>query len=211
MIKDQLSKSLPAIKIPKICHESQRGALQKQIVQAWGYKIGGRKDASYGHIALDAERMILSEAEASGTVFATHALPFIRSLWETDSPNRDEQRLNRFLIKLGQKLADKKNRRKLPDWSQNSVDQTLRYIVMGWCERINVDGEKWPPLCCLNTNALATFLMLCEPSRWRTIKGTRLPQNPRRLKRAIERLGLKSIPKGRIKEVRKNQGQFFFR
>lgn len=184
--------------------QSQERALTKLIIQANGYKLGGRGDASLGSIPLDAERMFLSEVEATGTVFAVQGLMmFIHNLWEKDSPYRSEARLNSFLIKLGRALADTTKRRELPDWS-NGVQQHLRYIVHGWCEGITVDGERWPLLCCLSYPALAKFLTLCIPQRWK-------PTNdPRALERAVERLGLVPISKGKIKYVEKRNGQFRF-
>jgi hypothetical protein len=49
------------------------------------------------------------------------------------NPDRNEPRLNRFLIKLGRALAANEKRRKLPDWTH--MDQTMRLIVDGWCEK----------------------------------------------------------------------------
>jgi hypothetical protein len=192
--------------------QSQERALTKLIAQANGYKLGGRGDASLGSIPLDAERMFLSEVEATGSAMVRGLLPFIRRLWETDktvivktaaglenrvipNPDLSEARLNRFLIKLGRALADNKKRRELPDWL-HGVDQTLRYIVHGWCESITVDGERWPPLCFFTTLALAEFLTLCNPPRWNKT------QDPRTLERAIRRLGLVSLSRGRIRHVK---------
>jgi hypothetical protein len=161
----------------------------------------------------------------------TALLPFIRSLWEKDktvivktatnrwrpsaadwaaglerriipNPNLSEDRLNRFLIKLGRALSATEKRRELPDWMH--MDQTMRFIVHGWCESIIVDGERWPQLCFLTTPALAKFLTLCTPQRWRT------ERDPRTLERAVARLGLLRMPQGRIKHVEKKLGQFRF-
>jgi len=237
MIEEQLSNSLPPIKIPKVCQKSKERALHILILQARGIKAGGQGDAHSGNTKIDAEQMFLSEVEAAGNVLVVRGLlPFLRSLWESEGYYRTEikrrwiksfnskkqtrykleiqkldVRLNRFLIRLGKALSSEKNRRQLPDWSERSVNQTLRYIVEGWSQRIVVDGEKWPPLCCLSTNALAEFLTLCKPRRWTIIPGTQLPQNPRALERSIQRLGLVRIPKGRLKEVEKRNGQFYFR
>jgi hypothetical protein len=212
--------------------QSQNRALRKLIIQAWGYKCKEGGGASIGSTEIDIERMLLSEAEATGSAMKVGGLlPFIRSLWEKDKkvivktaaarwqptpmdwaaglerrviPNQDmsEDRLNSFLIKLGRALADTKKRRELPDWTD--MDQTIRFIVHGWCENIIVDGENWPPLCFLTTPALAKFLTLCNPQRWKA------RHDPRTLERAIIRLGLVRIPNGRIKHVEKRFGQFCF-
>jgi hypothetical protein len=84
------------------------------------------------------------------------------------------------------------------------MDQTMRFIVHGWCESIIVDDLRWPALCFLSTPALAKFLTLCEPPRWKE------HQDPRTLERKIARLGLMRIPGGRIKKVVKKGGRIHF-
>jgi hypothetical protein len=133
------------------------------------------------------------------------------NLWASES------RLNRFLKRLGRALESTKKRGEfwVLDWQKN-VNRTLSYIVQGWCKRIRVDGELWPPLCCLSTPALAKFLTLCKvpPGQaplWNKEKETGLPKQPRTLEQEIRRMKLVRIPKGRIKEVEKKFGQFRFR
>src|SRR5439155_13767669 len=115
-----------------------------------------------------------------------------------------ENRLNRFLIRLGRALASTGNRRQLPDWL-HGVDQKERFVVEGWCERIIVDGEYWPPLCCFTSAALVKFLSLCKVTHAKLT-----PKNARTFERAILRLGLKRIPRRRIKRVEKPFGEFRF-
>jgi len=211
---------------------SQARALNTLIIQARGYRRKAGGGASIGPTEIDIERMMLSEAEAAGSAMKVRGLlPFIRSLWEAEktvivktagsnsqstsadwasglerkiipNPHKSEARLNRFLIKLGRALAATEKRRTLPDWGH--MDQTIRFVVEGWCESIIVDGERWPHLCLLTTPALARFLTLCAPRRWGR------ERDPRTLERAITRLGLIRIPKGRIQRVEKRFGQFRF-
>lgn len=125
-IREQRRHALPPMVAPKVCLESKGRAMQKLTLQAldWKQKEGGR--AASGDIPIDAERMFLSKVEAMGTVFAARGLlPFINGLWKADSPYQSENRLNRFLIKLGRALASKKKRTSLPDWL-HKVDQTER-------------------------------------------------------------------------------------
>jgi hypothetical protein len=201
---------------------SQRQALNKLIIKPWGYRCKAAGGASVGAMEIDVERMILSEAEATGSALKATGLPrFLRSLWETDktlivktaagferrvipNPDRSEARLNRFLIKLGQALARTKKRRALPDWL-HGVDQTERFIVHGWCESITVDNERWPPLCFLTTPTLTRFLRMCKVTHCK-LGG----KDSRTIERAIQRLGLVRIPQGRIKHVEKRGGSFHF-
>jgi hypothetical protein len=216
------------LKVSQSCMIAQR----KLTIQALGYKSKESGGASIGETEIDIEQMLLTEAEATGSAMKVgHLLPYIRGLWETEktvlvrksgvkkissmaeweaslerkvipNPDRSEPRLNRFLIKLGQALADKKKRRVLPDWKH--MDQTVRFVVEGWCERIIVDGEQWPPLFLFSTPALAKFLSYCNPPRWQE------SHDPRTLERAILRLGLVRIQKGRIKRVEKKFGGLHF-
>ena len=187
--------------IPKACYDSQKRAMAKLTMQALGIKCRPGGDSTFGDIAVDAEQCLLSEVEASGTVRGTYFLPFVRSLGETGSPYKDDARLDRFLIKVGRKLENKSKRRNLPDWHYG-VDQTMQYIVHGWCVRILVDGEKWPPLCCLSTPVLKGFLRLA--------KGVRTAKEARTIEQEIRRLGLKRISKGRVMRVEKRFGVFRF-
>ena len=201
--------------------QSQIQAMNKLMIEASGYKCKKGGGASIGSTEIDFEQMMLSEAEATGSAMKVTGLPgFLRSLWETDktvivkttegiehrvipNPDRSETRLNSFLIKLGQKLADTKRRRELPDWMH--MDQTLRFIVHGWCENIIVDGEHWPQLCFLTTPALAKFLTFCNPQRWKA------NQDPRTLEKSILRLGLMRIPRHcRFNHFEKKFGEFHF-
>jgi hypothetical protein len=191
--------------IPKACYESQERALKKLTRQAWRLKQNPRGNASIGDTRINAEQMFLAEVEATGTVFASSGLfDFIRRLWDPASPGRSEARLNRFLIKLGRALAATGKRRDLPDWLQG-VDQTERFIAEGWCGNISVGGENWPPLCCFTTPALVKFLRLCRVSHCKLAA-----KDPRTIERAIARLGLVRIPRGRIRHVEKRLGEFRF-
>jgi hypothetical protein len=211
--------------------QSQSEALNKLIIQAWGYRCRKGGGASIGETEVDIERMMLSEAESTGSAMkVTGLLRFIRSLWESEktvlvrtatsrwrptpadwaaglerrvipNPDKSETRLNRFLIKLGRALTATEKRRELPDWMH--MNQTIRFVVHGWCESIIVDGERWPQLCFLTTPALAKFLTLCTPQRWTN------DRDPRSLERAITRLGLIRFPGRRIKHVEKKAGQIF--
>ena len=206
-VDDERRNALPPMKIPKACYDSQERAREKLMLQALGLKRDDAGDASLGGIRIGAEQMFVSEVEATGTVFGVRGLlPFLESLWATDSPYRSETRLNGFLIKLGRALAaPTKKRRELPDWLQ-SVDQTERFIVEGWCESIFVDGERWPSLCCFTSRALVVFLSLCDVKHCK-LAGTK---DSRTLEKAIQRLGLVRIPRGRIKHVEKKFGVFRF-
>jgi len=140
-----------------------------------------------------------------GIVYAETLQPDIVLLPDKDGLWASEARLNSFLKKLGKALANKKERGKplfVPDW-QHGVEKVLQFVVAGWCERIWVDGEQWPPLCCLTSPALAKFLNLC--------KACGRVDDARTLEQTIRRLGLRRIPKGRIKEVERPLGQFRFR
>ena len=212
--------------------QSQEQALNKLMIQALGYRCKKGGGASIGETEVDIERMMISEAEATGSAMkVTGLLPFIRSLWESDktvlvktaksqwrptpadwaaglerrgipNPDMSETRLNRFLIKLGRALAATEKRRELPDWMH--MNQTIRFVVHGWCESMIVDGEPWPQLCFFTTPGLVKFLTLCTPQRWTN------DRDPRSLERAITRLGLIRFPRCRIKQVEKKGGQVFF-
>lgn len=194
------------MKVPAVCLESQRRAQDKLTLQALGLRPKPGGDAAIGDTEIDAERLFLSKVEATGTVFAVRGLMvFVNNLWRADSPYRSEDRLNRFLIKLGRALAAKGKRTSLPDW-QRKVDQTERYIVFGWCDRIVVDGERWPPLCFLTTPALVKFLKLCNVTHCKLAT-----KDARTIERSIQRLGLIRVPrKNRIRRVDKRLGQFVF-
>lgn len=198
--------ALRPMKIPKVCYESQARARSKLMLQAMGVKPCSEGDARIGNRRVSAEQLLLSQVKATGTVFGVRGLlPFILSLWEADSPHRSEKRLNRFLVQLGRDLSSTKARQILPDWIRN-VDQTERFIVEGWCDSIVVDGQRWPSLCCFTTPALVKFLRLCD------VKHCKLGQkDSRAVERAIQRLGLVRIKKGRIKHVEKRGGNFYFR
>jgi len=212
--------------------QSQHDALNKLIIQARGYTCKKGGGARVGETEVDVERMMLSEAEACGSAMKVRGLlPFIRGLWEKDrtvlvrsttsgsrppasgwpagfeqkvipNPYRSESRLNRFLIKLGRALAATEKRRELPDWTH--MNQTIRFVVHGWCESIIVDDRRWPMLCFFTTPALAKFLTLCTPPRWKP------DQDPRSLERTITRLGLIRFPTSRIRHVEKRGTQIFF-
>jgi len=202
--------------------QGRRRAQERQTVRALGWTCKRGGGSRFGAIEIDMERRMLSEAEASGSAMnVTNLLPFLSRFWEmrkavfvkTDTgidcrivpaPGMSELRLNRFLVRLGRALASKKKRRTLPDWL-HGVDQTERFIVEGWCGGIIVDGETWPPLCMFSTPALVRFLRLCN---FKHCKGER--RVARSIEKAIQRLGLVRIPKGRIRHVEKRGGRFYF-
>src|SRR6266545_4899620 len=114
--------------------------------------------------------MFLAEVEAVGSLRVRGLRDYINRLWD-DFP-ASETHLRRFFIRLGRALASKKKRKEIPDWSQQGVDPTEKFIVEGWCGNIVVDGETWPPLCCFSTKALALFLALVKRPLWKLEKGT---------------------------------------
>jgi hypothetical protein len=220
---------LPLIAIPKICSDSQKRVWSKLINQACGMKADAEGN-------LDPEQYYLSMVGSTGTALSVGGLRWFLggvvpvrfkngkgSVYdETLQPDvvllpdkgglwASEARLNRFLIRLGKALTNKKKRGKplwIPDWS-NNVKRTLNYIVQGWCESIIVNNETWPPLCCLTYGALAKFLTLCEtPVGQGRLWSEKHP--PRTLETEIQRLGLVAITKGKIKDVEKKFGEFRF-
>ena len=195
-------------KIPKACFDSQDHAMQLLLVKCLGYKRKTNGGGRLGDIPYDAEHMFLMKVASTGSAFVVRGLlPYVINLWEAGSPYQSETRLNRFLIRLGRALATKKKPKidtYVPDWLHN-IDQTERFIVEGWCKRIVVDGEKWPPLCCFTTSALVKFLRLCNVKHCKLGK-----KNSRTIEKAIQRLGLVRIPRGRVNHVEKRLGQFLF-
>jgi hypothetical protein len=195
-------------KIPKICLDSQERARQLLTMKCLGYRRKADGGGKFGEIPYDVEHVFLIKVASTGSAFAVRGLlPYVRNLWETRSPYQSETRLNRFLIRLGRVLATKKKPKidtYVPDWLHN-VDQTERFIVEGWCKRIIVDGEKWPPLCCFTTSALVKFLKHCNVKHCKLGK-----KNSRTIEKAIQRLGLVRIPRGRVNNVEKRFGQFLF-
>jgi hypothetical protein len=211
---DQRKNCIKPPPIPKVCYESQKWALEKLTLQALRLKRKEPGDARFGDTRIDTEQMLLSKAQAAGTANFRGLRLFMDTLWSNLPAS--ESRLNRFLIRIGRALESKDARR--PDWSKPDWLEVPKYemlIVEGWCDRINGDGEHWPPLCCLTYGALAKFLTLCkvppgQAQLWGKEMDTNLPKNPRTLERAVQRLGLVPIPKGRIRNVEKRQGQFRF-
>jgi hypothetical protein len=219
-------------KIPKECFDSQERALSELNNKACGMKTDAQGNCA-------PEKYYLEMVKSTGTALSVGGLrEFLGGVVpvrfknktgtrydETLEPDTvllpakedclwaSEARLNHFLIQLGRALAKSGGRGKplwIPDWRE--VKEVNHLIVLGWCDRILVAGEHWPPLCCLTYGALAKFLTLCKPSRWNIDKVTRLPSNPRTLEAEIRReLGLVSIPKGKIKQVESRFGQFRFR
>ena len=187
---------LPPRKIPQACYDSRERARTLLTVQALGYKRSEPGDAALGSVRLDAERMFLSQVEATGKATARGLLAFLNMIWKT------EDRRDRFLIRLGRALADTSKRRRLPDWLKG-VDQTERFIVEGWCASIIVDGEQWPPLCCLMHGTIHKFLKLCE-------RPLAVTDSDMSFRQKIRRLGLVGISNGKIKHVEKKLGQFRF-
>jgi len=83
-------------------HRSQSLALGKLINDAWGYKRKPGGGASVGGIEIDVERMMLSEAEATGSAMQVTALfQFLRGLWEKDKT---------ILVKTNNPSASDRNR-----------------------------------------------------------------------------------------------------
>lgn len=202
--------------------QSRERARNKQIIQALGWKCKEGGGARLGNTEIDFEQRLLTEAAATGSAMKVRGIfLFIENLWKTDktvivktaqglehrlipNPDKSEARLNRFLIKLGRALSSTQKRRQLPDWL-HGVDQTERFIVEGWCENITVDGETWPMLCFFTTPALVKFLRLCN------VKDCKLARkDARTIERAIQRLGLVRIPRGRVKYVERRGGKFYF-
>ena len=204
--------------------QSRSRARHKLIIQVTGRKLNDK-----GH--LDAEQYFLELAASKGTAAIGSLRYFLGGVVgvslknkrditydETLMPNvvllpdknglwASEDRLNGFLKKLGRILSTKKKHGKPlyePDWL-HGVDQTVRFIVEGWCENIIVDEERWPMLCFLTTPALVRFLRLCN------VKHCKLGRkDARTIEREIQRLGLIRIPRGRIKHVEKRGGKFIF-
>jgi hypothetical protein len=205
--------------------QSQRQAMHELIIQVTGRKLNDK-----GH--LNAEQYYLDMVAANGTaasigglryflggvvpvslknkreiIYDETLMPNIVLLPDKDGLWASEARLNRFLKNLGRTLSSKKKRGTSlyePDWL-HGVDQTLRFIVEGWCQNITVDEERWPMLCFLTTPALAKFLRLCN------VKHCKLGRkDARTIEREIQRLGLVRIPRGRLKHVEKRGGRFLF-
>ena len=187
---------LPPRKIPKACYESRNRALTILIVRAEGIRQKNDGDASVGSVRMDAGEMFLREVEARGTAHVRGLRIYLDRVWNS------EARLKRFLIRLAGRWRPPKKRRVIPDWSQG-VDQTERFIVEGWCESIIVDGEAWPPLCCLTHGATQKFSNHCK-------RPLATGDSDINFRQKIRRLGLVGIPKGRIKQVEKKFGQFLF-
>jgi hypothetical protein len=207
-IADFKKKAFLPPQIPKACFDSQDRAWQLLLIKCLGYKRKTNGGGKLGEIPYDAEHMFLMKVASTGSAFAVRGLmPYVINLWEAGSPYQSEERLNRFLIRLGRALATKKRPKidtYVPDWLHN-VDQNERFIVEGWCKSIIVDDEKWPPLCCFTTSALVKFLQRCN------VKHCKLgDKDARTIERAIQRLCLVRIPRGRVNHVEKRHGQFFF-
>jgi hypothetical protein len=205
--------------------QSQKSAMHKLIIQATGGKLNenGNLDAEQFYLDMVAAKgtaasigalryflggvMPVSLNHGRGIVYDETLMPDVVLLPDHDGLWASETRLNRFLKNLGRALSSKKKRGAdlyAPDWL-HSVDQTERFIVQGWCESIIVEKERWPPLCFLTTSALVRFLRLCN------VKFCKLARkDARTIERAIQRLGLIRIPRGRLKYVEKRGGKFYF-
>jgi len=153
------------------------------------------------------ERFFLSQVEDTGKVDIPHLWSFVG--WLQKKLPASEARLKSFLVRLGRALEFTEKRGALPNWGDNT-NRIARVMAWGWCSLTVVDGEVCPPLCCFTYPALAKFLTLHKHSLWPLVKGTRLPAEPRTLERAIERLGLVPISKGKIKGVEKRFDKFWF-
>jgi hypothetical protein len=162
--------------------------------------VGGLRDFLGGFLPVKLKN-------GSGTVFDERLGPGVVLLPDKGGLWASEARLNSFLKRLGRALESTRKRGGPlwePDW-MNGVDQTVRYIVMGWCESIIVDGELWPPLCLLTTPALIKFLRECKVTHCKLAR-----KEPRTIERAIQRLGLVRILQGRIRYVERRGGRFLF-
>lgn len=194
--------------IPKPCRDSQHRATLFLIEQAWGYRPDLKKipkePTDSMPVPMDVDEMYLADMETYPT---QHVLAIARPYAES----LEAQDRGRFVARLMNKSKSAKLKKR-PDWSSESVDQVERYLVMGWCDRITVDGEKWPPLCCLSWAALAKFLTLCKckPPLWSASDRYKFIPDAKRLQKICERLGLVPIPKGKFKHVEKSFGQFRF-
>jgi hypothetical protein len=224
-VDDQEKNALPPIDIPRCCHDSQKRAWDLLINRACKMPAD-----EFGH--LDPDKYHLDIVEARGTAFGDGGLrqflgghvtvilkekrgqiPQFGLALANDSIWEDEKRLNRFLKKLGRTLENAKKKQGqtnttfpyAPDWEHNT-SRFDQLVVQGWCERIIVDDEQWPPLCCLTHPALFDFLKLCKNPVI-----SKSNSDLEAFRQRIRRLKLISIPKGRLRFVEKREnGQFIF-
>jgi len=174
--------------------------LDRVAVSGTAISVGGLRDFLGGFVPVRLKN-------GAGTVYDETLGPDIVLLPNKGGLWASEARLNSFLKRLGRALESTRKRGAPlwePDWL-NNVDQTERYIVHGWCESIIVDGEKWPPLCLLTTPALVKFLGQCKVTHCKLAR-----KEPRTIERAIQRLGLVRISRGRIRYVERRGGRFLF-
>jgi hypothetical protein len=192
--------------IPKKCYDSQKRALEKLMMQAWGYRYKKKDGESTNEIPVNLEQKYVADME---TYPLDHALaqasPFVHKI-------RSAAKRKKFVSRLMKKAkaAKNKERKKRPDWTSDAVDPIEKYLVHGWCESIIVDGKRWPPLCCFTWRMLAKFLSLCSPPRWNPSDRPIYKKDARVLQKICERLGLVPIPKGKIKNVEFGFGEFKF-
>jgi hypothetical protein len=223
IVEHHKENSLRLPQIPKICEQNQAKAWHLLINRATGLETdeSGSVDSDAWHLA-----MVASKGTAFGNDALRHFLAGLRTVrtkpkggkkfgpwhldYSDDSIWASEERLDKFFKKLGRILENahktKGKQPFVPDWKRN-VDRIDQLVVQGWCERITVDGEYWPPLCCLTIPALLRFLTICRPPV--------IPNNSADIdafRQRIHRLGLLSVPtKHRLRYVDRDQhGQFIF-
>jgi hypothetical protein len=217
-LENQQRNTVTPPAIPEACRESQRRALHKLIMRA--SEMEGDEKGE-----LDPIQYYLDLVASTGTAAVAGLRPFIGGVVAVRLKNRtgmvydetlgqdvvllptkndplaSEAVLNRFLIRLGRTLQRSKNptnRRALwpLDWERN-VDRTTMLIVQGWCDRIIVDGQKWPPLCCLTAGAMMELLSLSNSNQCRNTAG----KEARTVEAELRRLGLVRIPRGKFRRV----------
>jgi hypothetical protein len=196
---------LPPFDIPMECIESQKHAMRLLIVKGRRWRpTKAHGGARLGDIEIDVERMLLVQVEAAGSARGVRGLQgFLRALWMAED-SESERRLNQFLIRLGRALASPDKRTVLPDWKH--MDHTVPCIVDGWCRSLCINGECWPPLCCLTTPVLVKLFKWTKTGNVNSEPG----KDSRTLEKAIERHGLVRIPTGRLKFVEKRFGRLLF-
>jgi len=222
-VENQKRSTLTPPAIPDGCRDSQRRALNKLIMRASEMK--GDEKGELDTIHLDPMQYYLDLVASTGTAAVSGLRPFLGGVVAVRFKNRSgivydetlepdvvllptkndplasEAALNSFLIRLGRALERSKNpakRRPLwpLDWEKN-VAPTTFLIVQGWCDRIIVDGQMWPPLCCLTAGALMELLSLSKSTQCKNTAA----KEARTVEAELRRLGLVRIAKGKFKRV----------
>ncbi|HEV7927736.1 MAG TPA: hypothetical protein VGR14_20460 [Verrucomicrobiae bacterium] len=205
--------------IPKVCLDSQKRAWDRLINKACGMVADADGQ-------LNPDQFFLDMVASRGTAFGDWSLrQFLGGImvvkYKNQKPNDNygiafsedsiwasEERLNSFLKRLGRVLEQTKDNPKplwVPEWRKN-VDLLDELVVRGWCEKIVVHGYHWPPLCCLTFPAMFKFLCLCDKPML-----SETNSDLEAFRQRIRRLGLVSLPKGKVSRVEKDQhGNFLF-